>query len=505
MTKFKVVPYSPVLKKNSIASIIRKENEKAHKNKNCKTVKYVEPIMTLEDLESGNLDNKTVTINTSKIDNQPVINTTNTANTINTTNTTNTMNTTNTTNTTNATNTNNNVIIINDTQNKIWSFKTRTQTDSYYLMFKQKESSVLGYAAPFYVMMMAKRFMDESNILFVPTKENHEDILDSSVLTAFLCDIEKVMDLNILLKILNEENGGKDNIIKKDTNVNAISTNRKILEDIILVPDEKTKRVVTFIYKNANIFLILAECDREKNIKYYVRNPHISTQYNFCERSDLIKHLSDTYSFDKQFAIDGYVITDYSNIQYATYTKSFQHDPNFFLSPGVMHFAFNGDNNIKSINVTTSSNNNKTIITDEDRVTTKYENGVKYNYFERTKNGVTYTYRKRIDEDIKERNPFVKHDDYATYSDYLDYMDGKEYARVKKNMSLNKPDSFRDWRDVAYINMLEDERMRKEQEEKELQKAQLEFENMFPSSKMSSNSNGITNNRSTLERAIDQL
>ncbi len=68
--------------------------------------------------------------------------------------------------------------------------------------------------------------------------------------------------------------------------------------------------------KNGNFFVILI-----KNKQLYIRDSHESLQYGPFTETEMIQHLNTAYKFNTIINIDGYVIEEYSNIEYFIVTK----------------------------------------------------------------------------------------------------------------------------------------------------------------------------------------
>lgn len=106
----------------------------------------------------------------------------------------------------------------------------------------------------------------------------------------------------------------------KANNINATNVDL-IVENIIginqmLPPD--CKKYATIFLKNEKYFIV---CFDGK--KYFVRDCHMDTQYDFNELDKIKDHLYNMYQFDKKIVIDGLDFSEYSSIEFIVITDKF--------------------------------------------------------------------------------------------------------------------------------------------------------------------------------------
>ena len=247
-------------------------------------------------------------------------------------------------------------------------FDTRTQTDVYYRQYAQGfAGSVLGYASPFYSIVLMKKFLTNSGNSanasdFTPDLTSHLDILDTAVLSTLVIGVKCLLDLKIVLQIINKQNP-TTKIELKTTTVQTIGSTPSSMNSMFRVLEPGQKYAVIF-YKNANIFVVLAFYHELYGPVYCVRNPHIQTQYGFLGRAELITHLNNSYAFNRKMDIDGFVLEEYSNIQYAILTQSFNYNPDLLVGSNILEYGLEktNDTGMSSTSSTSSMSSTSTSI-----------------------------------------------------------------------------------------------------------------------------------------------
>ena len=228
-------------------------------------------------------------------------------------------------------------------------FDARTQTDVYYKQYAQGfAGSVLGYASPFYSIVLMKKFLANSTNPangsdFTPDLTSHLDILDTAVLSTLVIGVKCLLDVKIVLQIIGKQNPSTK-IELKTTTVQTIGSTPSSMDSMFRELSQPGQKYAVIFYKNANIFVVLAFYHEVYGPVYCVRNPHIQTQYGFLGRSELIAHLNNSYAFNRKMDIDGFVLEEYSNIQYAIITQSFDYNPDLLVGSNILEYGLEKTN-----------------------------------------------------------------------------------------------------------------------------------------------------------------
>jgi len=211
------------------------------------------------------------------------------------------------------------------------TFTAKVQRDQTYRPYLENfPEAQLGFAGHFYSIQVARSFMNSNP----PTSTSHEDILDGAVLTSLMCGLKDIPSLNQLILAINSQNSNIPDIVERKTNVEQIQSGYTILNHIIPTPTEDGYRRFAIIFqKNGGYIVVMGEYDEyEDGPLYYVRNCDSPTQYGFFEKSELITHLNETYSFSQIWEIDGTQLKEYSTISYCFLDRSFTFDPNILIT-----------------------------------------------------------------------------------------------------------------------------------------------------------------------------
>ena len=92
------------------------------------------------------------------------------------------------------------------------------------------------------------------------------------------------------------------------TSTDLIKNNEYPIDFIF--PDTSNPYCV-IILKNSKYFVVI-----HYNSKFYLRDCHEPFQYDFNNKFDLINHLNNVYQFNNSINLDGYIIPEFSSIEY---------------------------------------------------------------------------------------------------------------------------------------------------------------------------------------------
>jgi hypothetical protein len=171
-------------------------------------------------------------------------------------------------------------------------FESKTQYDDKYGGINHNVCSL-------FALISAHNFMKNSNI----SKEQYVNNLDDAVHNFTDFGLEGEMDFKSVLALsdLNIDNIGC-------TTVELIKSKELGYDKII--PNDDIPYALIFL-KNSKYFVVTFNGN-----KYSIRDCHEICQYDFDSKNDLIGHLNKIYQFDRQIDLDGFVVAEFSNIEY---------------------------------------------------------------------------------------------------------------------------------------------------------------------------------------------
>lgn len=182
-----------------------------------------------------------------------------------------------------------------DTEGSLW-FKSRTQYDTYFNnIFEGYQKESRGIVCPVFAICAAKSFFDNHDI----SQKEYDEILEKSVTITAMLGVTKQKIFEELVRNTNLKN----EIVK--TTIDKIN-----LEEVIPM---STKDFCIVFLKNSKYWIIIGD---SRTGTYCIRDCHETYQHNFSDRNHFLKFLTTKYSMNTEFKIDGYVFTEYSNIEY---------------------------------------------------------------------------------------------------------------------------------------------------------------------------------------------
>lgn len=197
--------------------------------------------------------------------------------------------------------------ILNDAPTHIegdkW-FKSRTQYDTCFNQaFEEYQNKSRGMVCPIFVLCMAKSYFVDHDIL----QEKYEENLEKAITITTMLSITKQ---KLFEELIRNTNLNVNQIVK--TNINDIN-----LANIFT---EKSKDQCAIFLKNSKYWIVISD---SKTGTYCIRDCHETYQHNFNDLTKFLNFLTTKYSMKTEFVIDGYVFSEYSNIEYITITSPF--------------------------------------------------------------------------------------------------------------------------------------------------------------------------------------
>lgn len=199
----------------------------------------------------------------------------------------------------------------NNLQNEIVRLNTKTQYDkSLDYLYIDYPRAKRGVSSPIFAIVSVSEYFKSSSL----TKETHEMNINRAVTVSSILTLSD----NIMLKTLLENTDISTNTMLT-AEVGRIMTTDPALSTII--PDlNHNGKFCTIIHKNHKYFVVIGDLASNK---YCVRDCNEPCQYNFSNRGDLIKHLSDIYYLNKEFSIDGHIVPGFSHIEWVVINRPF--------------------------------------------------------------------------------------------------------------------------------------------------------------------------------------
>lgn len=187
-------------------------------------------------------------------------------------------------------------------------FTSRTQYDQCYKelgAFSRDRS-----ACPFFSLITAFNFLSKKEA----SKESYEKALDLAITNYILNDIKGHMSFDQLLTFSNINQSKIE-----ATSVELIQQN--ILGfDSMFKPDDYKKPYCVIFLKNSKFFTVLIDA---KNL-FHIRDCHELNQYTFDTKAALIEHINQVYQFNQEINLDGYVIAEFSNVEFLIIDEQFK-------------------------------------------------------------------------------------------------------------------------------------------------------------------------------------
>ncbi len=179
------------------------------------------------------------------------------------------------------------------------SFSTLTQYDKIFSNITNKPTMKNKNFCPFFSLLIASNFFKTCEI------DNIEyfKALASSIMLHDELNIGNQMSFDELVKYTTTS---PNNI--QGTTTELLKNKEYDYEEIF---PTNNKPYAVIILKNGKYITIL---HNEK--MYHIRDCHESEQYSFLTWNELIYKMNMMYQFDKIINIDGYIISEYSNIEY---------------------------------------------------------------------------------------------------------------------------------------------------------------------------------------------
>ena len=160
---------------------------------------------------------------------------------------------------------------------------------------------------PFFSIITVNNFLHNRSV----TKTAHIQNICFAVLKHIKTKISEQLTFDELIKMEKKEY----------TNKIGCTTTELLKEELFsyreLLPESNKPYAIIFL-KNGNFFTIL-----HKDNLFYIRDSHESTQYNSLTYDETVNHLNKVYNFNKIIDIDGYIIPEYSNIEYLICEEDF--------------------------------------------------------------------------------------------------------------------------------------------------------------------------------------
>lgn len=173
-------------------------------------------------------------------------------------------------------------------------------------MYDKKYKTQNKNMCSFFALVTAENFMTGSDI----TNVKHEQNIDEAVAYYEELQMKGAIQFEELINFTDLK---KQDICATTTELIKLG---EIGYDKIFL-EYKGDYCIVFL-KNSKYFVVMY-----RNNVYYLRDCHEDKQYNFKDRNDLVDHLNKSYQFNEIINIDGYVIPEFSNIEYITITSPF--------------------------------------------------------------------------------------------------------------------------------------------------------------------------------------
>ena len=183
-------------------------------------------------------------------------------------------------------------------------FETPTQYDKQYLGMDNNHN-----VCPVFSLMIAFRFLSIGDV----SHAAHLNMLDAAVSNYLEKNISGQIAFDELLAYVE----GLD-----DSSTNA-TTPELIKENILgwdtMLPEKNEPYAVVFLKSN-RYFTVM-----HKEGIYYLRDANEPFQYDFNSRDELIKHINERHQFDTEIKVDGFVVGEFSNIEFLILDKEYNH------------------------------------------------------------------------------------------------------------------------------------------------------------------------------------
>lgn len=224
-------------------------------------------------------------------------------------------------------------------------FKTITQYDKTFDTFFENQKDK-GYACSYFSILTVLRFLEgHENNMYIHEK----NIFDAMTLTSLL-------NLNSGLSFEDLISGCTSCDCKKITATCVDLITNDIIGKKEMFPElENNKKYAVLFLKNEKYFVVMVDSNG-----YYLRDCHTDTQKNFNMLDDMFNYLCENYQFTQMIDIDGFIIDEYSSIEFFIFNDIFETEITQLLEPIVKN-DFIVEQNVEEIhtNKTTSQNENE--------------------------------------------------------------------------------------------------------------------------------------------------
>lgn len=163
-------------------------------------------------------------------------------------------------------------------------------------------------ACPMFSLLLVEKFMNDRKT----DQESYESVLEKAAQLYDTKNLPKYMSFDELAYYFNYQffiAGTTPNILGEYGYSNIFL-------------ESETDYAIIFL-KNSNFITVLVKNDNG-NITYHLRDCHEKDQYNFDDFDNLICFLNEIYQFNKMTIVDGVLIEEYANIEYAFFDKPFK-------------------------------------------------------------------------------------------------------------------------------------------------------------------------------------
>ena len=186
-------------------------------------------------------------------------------------------------------------------------FESHTQYDD-----KYKELAKIGVtksSCPLFALLSAYNFMNSPTNVDQATHKRNVDL----GVEKFACSgLEGELTFQEMLTFTDLNNS------------NVIATSIELIKTGVLSFDQMFKPVFTDPYciiflKNSKFFVVMVRPDM-----FCVRDCHEMFQYNFSTLDEMVSKLQETYQFVDDINLDGYMIPEFSRVEFLVIDKKFK-------------------------------------------------------------------------------------------------------------------------------------------------------------------------------------
>jgi len=189
-------------------------------------------------------------------------------------------------------------------------FETVTQYDkSFGKTFSDYPKAKIGNASPFFSLITASDFFRNNKLTDIQHREN----LEKAIISSAMLSMTDQMTFDGMMR--------NTDIPLSEINKISVRSFKECKSQDSIIPNNihTYGDYCVIVYKDYRYFNIMYS---QSTNMYSVRDCNETIQYDFKDKTKLIKYIVDVYNLDKELITDSY---EYCNIEYIVITQKFNH------------------------------------------------------------------------------------------------------------------------------------------------------------------------------------